>query len=567
MKATTLRVLALLLVAIMMVGMFAGCAQETPTTTAGNNNTTAGGNNNTTTGKKEIKELTIQMENGCGGEVDFKWAMENTNVGPAITALLEEYGVKINWVPVETDQYGTFLTTTFAGGLAEMADIVYVGNGNLTLLQEAVEAELLLAIQDILEYSDGTAAAIYEAHPYYFGKNNLEDGKTYWIGEIQTVSYKGEELELGRAAPTTINVRTDWLETLGMEVPNTLDELEAYIKACQDNDLNGNGLRDEIFCARWSGGWTRTGIEEYYGVSTNGNFPVNLKTGEVVATWKQDGIKDVIKKIQEWHAKGYIHAEAFVGGSSSTWQRNNMCAAVYTYSCDNWSADKWKEYEGCENSALIACNPDLTVHPNAYVGHDGNPQLDVRNLCFAADADIEACARFLDCIASEEWATLMAYGVEGESYVIVDGEYMPVGSAFDYTSPSSQPNATNGHSIVAQNAIPNVYKAFDCKDDSLQCATDEILAEYEKGLLEYEVVFANQEAAYLAVATEEELEILNEYGNDFATKSKEILMAVLTGQIDIDTEWETKVIEPLKAAGMDELEAVYQARLTRYLEG
>ncbi len=563
MKATTLRVLALLLVAIMMVGMFAGCAQETPTTTNKPGSTTG----STSSTKKEIKELTIQMENACGGEVDFLWALTNTNVGPVATALLEEYGVKINWVPVESDQYGTFLTTTFAGGLAEMADIVYVGANNMTLMQEAVASELLLPIQDILEYSDGTAKAIYDNFPNYFGKNNLEDGKTYWIGEIQTVSYYGEELELGRAAPTTMCARTDWLEALDMEVPSTLEELEAYIQACQDNDLNGNGQKDEILATRWSNGWTRTGIEEYYGVSTNGDFPVNLKTGKVVATWKQDGIKDVIKKIQEWYAKGYVHPEAFTGGSSGAMQRNNQAALVYTYSCDNWSVASWNSYEGCEDSALIACNPDLTVHPNAYVGHDGNPQLDVRNLCFSADADPEACARFLDCISSDEWLEMIVWGVEGESFVEVDGVKMPVGNASDYTSPATQPQATNGHAIFAQNAIPNVYKPFDCYEDSLLCATEDILARYEEGLLEYEVVFANQANAYLAVATEEELEILNEYTEGFTTLSKTTLMQVLTGQIDIDTEWESKVIEPLKAAGMDELEAVYQARLTRYLEG
>ena len=36
------------------------------------------------------------------------------------------------------------------------------------------------------------------------------------------------------------------------------------------------------------------------------------------------------------------------------------------------------------------------------------------------------------------------------------------------------------------------------------------------------------------------------------------------GEIDIDKDWDTLVIKPLKDGGMDELLKVYQARADRY---
>lgn len=579
MKATTLRVLALLLVAIMMVGMFAGCAEEpgttttkpAPNTTAGAPNTTGGnnttGNVNTSSTKyvyPDVKTLTIQMKNACGGDIDFMTALTDTNVGPVATEILKSYGLEINWVPVEADQYGTFLQTTFAGGLDEMADVIYTDGGNTGLIQEVAEADLILAIQDILEYSKGNAKKIYEDNPYYFVKNNLADGKTYWLGEIQDVAYHGETMELGRGAPTGIMVRQDWLKALNMEIPDTLEELEAYIKACQAADLNGTGLGDIYHATRWSNGWTRTGLEEFLGVCTNGEFVLDLADETVTATWKQDGIKDVIKLIKEWGAKGLVHPDCFTGGSTSTMIRNNQSASFYSYFCDNWTDDKLQEI--APDALYIGVMPDTTAHPDAYIGHDAAPQLDVRNICFSADADPEACARLLDCIASPEWMEMIIWGTEGESFTINDkGEYEEIGNATSWAAPGSTPMSCVGHSIFSQNALVNLYKAFDAEEDAILCENDEILAQYEKGLLESDIRFVNQINAYMAAPTEEEAETMNDY-SEYNTTSKEILMQCLTGQIDIDTEWESKVIEPLKAAGMDEIEAVYQARVDRYLE-
>jgi len=48
-------------------------------------------------------------------------------------------------------------------------------------------------------------------------------------------------------------IRTDWLEALDLEVPQTVDEYEAVLRAFKTQDPNGNGEADEVpfFARQW----------------------------------------------------------------------------------------------------------------------------------------------------------------------------------------------------------------------------------------------------------------------------------------------------------------------------
>ena len=41
-------------------------------------------------------------------------------------------------------------------------------------------------------------------------------------------------------------INTKWLETLGMEIPTTVEEFKEVLIAFRDEDPNGNGEKDEI---------------------------------------------------------------------------------------------------------------------------------------------------------------------------------------------------------------------------------------------------------------------------------------------------------------------------------
>ena len=170
MKATT-RILAVLLVAIMMIGIFAGCtpAVTNPTTTQGK---PADG---TTAGDKplEPKTLKCMVMATSYDQFDFQRFIDGeTNIYPAFMEMLKEKNLTIEWQVIQNDQYDVALQTTLADP-DNMPDYIWLEAGRQSLATEAATNGLFLDIQTILEYSDGTASGWHEETPTYFAPLRL----------------------------------------------------------------------------------------------------------------------------------------------------------------------------------------------------------------------------------------------------------------------------------------------------------------------------------------------------------------------------------------------------------
>ena len=48
------------------------------------------------------------------------------------------------------------------------------------------------------------------------------------------------------STPFFLSINTTWLERLGLEMPETLEEFANVLRAFRDQDPNGNGIQDEI---------------------------------------------------------------------------------------------------------------------------------------------------------------------------------------------------------------------------------------------------------------------------------------------------------------------------------
>jgi len=104
-------------------------------------------------------------------------------------------------------------------------------------------------------------------------------------------------------------IRTDWLKKLGLEMPKTIDELEAVMKAFQEGDPDGNGKADTIpmmtdingINNALMGGFVEGGNSNWLDPADNKIKPVELAPG----------YKDFLAKMADWYQKGYIYKEAF----------------------------------------------------------------------------------------------------------------------------------------------------------------------------------------------------------------------------------------------------------------
>ncbi|WP_248924587.1 extracellular solute-binding protein [Paenibacillus hamazuiensis] len=115
-----------------------------------------------------------------------------------------------------------------------------------------------------------------------------------------------------RGIPSThypVWVRSDWMKKLNLKTPQTIDELEAVLKAFKEQDPDGNGKADTIpmmtdlagIRNAFLGGFTEYGNSNWIDPADQKVKPAELAPG----------FKDFVAKMADWYQKGYIYKEAF----------------------------------------------------------------------------------------------------------------------------------------------------------------------------------------------------------------------------------------------------------------
>lgn len=116
-----------------------------------------------------------------------------------------------------------------------------------------------------------------------------------------------------------MHINHTWLDNLGLEEPTTLEEFEAVLRAFKEGDANGNGdPNDEIPLSFFDDGvqFIYGSLFGSWGVLDDRNTHLMIKDGEVVFTPTTDGYKEGIKWLQRMYAEGLIDQEAFTQDST-----------------------------------------------------------------------------------------------------------------------------------------------------------------------------------------------------------------------------------------------------------
>ena len=578
-----MRTLALLLVAIMAIGIFAACAPaETPAATTAAPNVT-------TTAEPIPENLTLKiMVANDSSNIDFA-DRESYNVWKPFADWCAAKKLTIEWVIVEKDQYQAALVGAMAGPVSEMPDAFWCDETRLSTASrtQLVDNGRLVAIEDILSYSDGTASAWFEAHPLFQAAKQYK-GKTYWVGSYQEVYWHGEAQPNGGGAVKGVCIRLDWYDKLveigawdeAKGIPNTMDELGEFLEACTVNDMNGDGERSEYYL-NYIADMHGTGLGNMLGVPRN-RFAPNLVTGKVETAWTATNSKLLMEYLIDWNEKGYF-PETMVGGSSgSTKYRTGNKTAVYSaYFCDNWGFVNCAVQEGAAPACLIGVLPDTTVCPEAYLANDSAPTMDNQSLCFTSNlSHPAAAAALLDIITDAKYAELMQWGTlitddlgeestTGSYFIDADGNKVMTKVGMDLSN-ANKTFITYGANVFGYYVLPTVGQVYNLEEDENLCfqgtASDPTGRMHEVFVegMSWAKTYPDQVGGYLATPTAEEAMALTIYEPIFQELSKELFYDLVTGEISID-DW-ADVIDQLNDEGyMDEIQAIYQARFDRYL--
>lgn len=221
--------------------------------------------------------------------------------------------------------------------------------------------------------------------------------------------------------------REDLREKYDLPVPNTLENLEAYLAGIQENDpdqglvdVNSQDSIAQIFNLKYP--WvTFAGLP--YGLSINYNTP-----SQIDDYWFSDDFVDDMKLLKKWVEMGFWSRSALSNTPQDSPFENGMCVI----SCSGYNPGK---AVGCQQT-LAKEHPDWKAEFIAFGETNG--------VIYAANRQSNGTAISKDCkyperamkvlellMTDEELNRLVTYGIEGEHYELdEDGYYQNISDEF-----------------------------------------------------------------------------------------------------------------------------------------
>ncbi len=157
----------------------------------------------------------------------------------------EKFGVKIEWVAVPNQERKQKQNLLLASG--DYPEIFWAGDFNNAEQMRYGGEGVLQPLNDLIAQAPDILAA-FEFKPYFRPEITTPDGNIYTLPHFEECYHCSVRQKLW--------MNTTWLDTLGLEMPDTTEDLENVLLAFKDQDPNGNGEADEIPLTGATGTWS-----------------------------------------------------------------------------------------------------------------------------------------------------------------------------------------------------------------------------------------------------------------------------------------------------------------------
>lgn len=547
------RMIIFILVAVFATVALSSCGSNTEPSgdavdnSSGTSNDSSGTSNDAT----KIHKLKIMGPESDNTHVKFA-DREKYLAWQELDKWFKEAGLDIEFEVIDRDQYDVTIQTRIASA-TDLPDFCNIEPLDIAACLNLAEKKMILPINEIIEkYGDGTAKEFFENKADFARKvTTAPDGNRYWISNVQATTYEGKPASTCKL----VAIRDDWLQKLGLPVPTTLEEFVSTLKAFQEKDANGNGVKDEIYATNTPE--FDSGISQWFGLP-NARIAVDANTGKVVSPWYMDGVKEYFAFMNRLIKEGLLD-ETLIGASGSVLNQmiaENKVGALCTYTLQTYLEPS---IVGVEDALYRPLEPIAAVEGIIPIISTEPSELAWGRWAVMSECeDLEGMAKFLDIICSERFATLSAWGIEGVTFEIKDNIETFIINQSDWEESARTGNCP-GEQLWGRAMFPKMrFAPMESEINSVQ----EVKRQVQKNVIFYTPAIPNNNETYMAVPTKEEQIRLAELETNFKTFSKELATDLMLGNRSLD-DWDTH-IQQLKEAGLDEIMEIYQARFDRF---
>lgn len=394
------KTVALLMAAAIITSMCAGCGER---------NVSDGGEIEGKYGKGEIT-YPIETE----GEELTVWTYSNPNVLKTCSdfndtlyaqEIQKQTGIKVKFITPPVGDTGEAFNLLFSSN--DLPDIIcynwktFSGGGP----DGAINSGYLFAFNDYLEDYAPNFYKTLKENPDFDKSAKSPEGNYYSFGTIShTVPVFGPI------------VRQDWLDELGLEKPETIEDWYNMLKAFKEK----KGAEFPLTCMNSSFLYSEGIFESAYG--TTDTF---YRDGDTIKFGPlDDSYKEFVKEMTKWYSEGLIdrNIASTDGEAADAKILNDKTGATI-----GWLASTLARYNNskAEGSTM---NLEAAKYPVKNKGEEPAVYGKIQSL-YADYAAIsttcknkELAMRYLDYGFSEKGILTYTFGIEGESYVMEDGK-------------------------------------------------------------------------------------------------------------------------------------------------
>ncbi len=523
---------------------------------------------------------------------------KTTHAWTALEEMFAKNGLKVEYTVVERDQYNTVLNAQIASG--NIPEFFYAASLSDADCINLIESGKLMNIGDALQYSNGTAKEAFSENGLYYisrQNNTYTDGNMYFFGNVS--KQISVENDVFGPCNTTANnwgmlIRQDWLDRLNLPMPTTMDEFINTLVAFQENDMNGNGIKDERLClitgSSTSSAASRisydTGVAQWFGLAPF-KWSLDRATWQTEVPFLQEGFVPYVEFLRKCIDAGVLFLGDSVSRSSTGSKAGDLDAIMQDDCCSAYYGVMLYDFATQPEQAVYTLMPAIKAVEDIDPVMISSVGYKVWSLWgFSAKADPKAVAAFLDTICSKDYAVWITFGVEGETYYIDQASGGYTFTASNKIADILETKKARGYPLVIDSYLPDAsqigwyqeyYGPLNWASNADFLASryykEVMVPMYTENQLKNLVKWCGQADSLLMynmnddldmtapMNTLEEADILSFYENDLITYMDEHFTGLLTGQYSLD-EYPTYV-QQMKDLGLDEVTAVRQAQYDR----
>lgn len=517
------KIISLLLVAVLALSMVAGCGEQAST-------------------DGEAVSITYWIKNYASAYID------NYDEMAGMQAIQDETGVDVEFIhPVGGQEAEQFNVMIASGDYPDVVENDWAGYQGGILA--AVNDNVILSVDQFM-----TKDQMPNYMKFLDGRPDVVKAIKCSDGTTNIFPHLGDSNKANPYIGPTI--RKDWLDKLGLEMPETIDDWYTVLKAFKEQDPNGNGQADEIPFTD-DGTFTAKMFAAAFGASNALNLDEN---GKMVYGATTDGYKEYLEVMNKWYTEGLIDREyAAQARKNVDYKMTNDIAGSYV----GFSGSQMGKYiparQGTDFKLVATHWPKKDANSPAYAGYAGliaETSASKGAAITSMNKNVDATIRLFDFMYGEKASLYLNYGIEGESYNVVDGEYQFSDSIM------RDPEGKDPTGLLAKYATP----LWGCMPGvTLRDAYDKMSRSYEEQS-DAAVKWGECDTSRLLPSlsfTTEEMEVINVNLANVSTCMNEWTSKFIMG-LEPLSKWDAYVAE-INKMGADKVVAVYQAAYDRYL--